>query len=191
MNRRGITRVGTVLIGVAVLVAMVSGCSSQTAQDLQKAISTVSSLVGQGSEGDGPTLFSAAETTTSSEGSESTEPATTTTEPQGFGTVSGNVVYSERVALPADAVVRISLVETPAIGPDAVLVEQVIATLGRQVPIPFELRYELGTIDPSLTYGIVATVTVAGEIQFDSSSPTAVVTQGNPNTVDVTLKQAK
>jgi len=192
MNRHGITLVGTVLIGVAVLTAVLSGCSSETAQDLQKAISTVSSLVGEGTQGEGPALFSVGETTTSSEGSGSTEPATTTTdEPQGFGTVSGNVVYSERVALPADALVRISLVETPAIGPDAVLVEQVIATRGRQVPIPFELRYELGTIDPSLTYGVVATVTVAGEIQFDSGAPTAVITQGNPDAVDVTLKQVK
>ena len=191
MNRHGITLVGTVLIGVAVLTAVLSGCSSETAQDLQKAISTVSSLVGEGTQGEGPALFSVGETTTSSEGSGSTEPATTTTEPQGFGTVSGNAVYTERVALPADALVRISLVETPAIGPDAVLVEQVIATRGRQVPIPFELRYELGTIDPALTYGIVATVTVAGEIRFDSGAPTAVITQGNPDAVDVTLKQVK
>jgi putative lipoprotein len=191
MDSRGITRVGALLIGVAVLVAVVSGCSSETAQDVLKAISTVSSLVEQGTQGDGPAPFSAGETTTSSEGSGSTEPATTTTEPQGFGTVSGNVVYSERVALPADALVRISLVETPAIGPDAVLVEQVIATRGRQVPIPFELRYDVSTVDSTRTYGIVATVTVGGEIQFDSGSPTVVITQGNPSKVDVVVKQAK
>ena len=168
------------------LVTVVSGCSGDAAKELGKAISTVSSLVEQGAEGDGPALFGT-ETTTSPE---ATEPATTTTEPQGFGTVWGNVVHTERVALPVDDVVRVSLVQTPAIDADAVLVEQVIYTRGRQVPIPFELRYDLTTIDSSRTYGIVATVTVGEEIQFDSGNPTAVITQGNPNQVDVVLTQA-
>ena len=74
--------------------------------------------------------------------------------------VTGHVTYRERVALPADAVVRVILLDVSrqdaAATPGA---DTTIRPEGRQVPLPLAIRYDPGRIDPRHDYAIRATIT--------------------------------
>ena len=59
------------------------------------------------------------------------------------GVVTGSVAYRERMALPPDAVVHVSLTDVSrmdAVAP--IIAETTVVVAGRQVPIPFVLHYD-------------------------------------------------
>jgi putative lipoprotein len=59
------------------------------------------------------------------------------------GKLSGTVTYRQRSALPPDAVVEVSLVDMAKMDAPSRTIGRVrLLTQGRQVPIPFELRYD-------------------------------------------------
>jgi len=105
------------------------------------------------------------------------------------GTVSGAVTYLPRIALPANAVVDVSLVDVSrADAPAITLASQSIITGGRQVPIPFELVYNPEQIDPRFTYAVQARILIDGQLRFISTTQFAVITQGNPSQVEVRVE---
>ncbi|NJL48191.1 MAG: hypothetical protein HC929_12815 [Leptolyngbyaceae cyanobacterium SM2_5_2] len=104
------------------------------------------------------------------------------------GTVTGTITYLPRIALPANAVVEVSLVDVSrADAPAITLASQSIITGGRQVPIPFELVYNPEQIDPRFTYAVQARISLAGQLRFINTTRVAVLTQGNPSQVEVRL----
>jgi putative lipoprotein len=79
--------------------------------------------------------------------------------PNALVTLTGTVLYRQRIALPGDArlTVRISdvsLMDAPA--PEIASIE--IPTEGRQVPIPFSLAYDPKRIDPRGRYSVSARI---------------------------------
>jgi len=63
-------------------------------------------------------------------------------ESSGGASVSGEVTYRQRIALPDDAVVTVQLQDISRQDVAAeVLGEQVIETGGKQVPIPYQVEY--------------------------------------------------
>jgi uncharacterized lipoprotein YbaY len=96
--------------------------------------------------------------------------------------VTGVVTYRERIALPADAVVRVQLQDTSrADAPAVVLGEQVIVTMGRQVPIPFSIPYNPASINPSGRYSLRARIESGdGQLQWTNMQVYLVITGGNP-----------
>ena len=77
--------------------------------------------------------------------------------------VTGTVAYRERMALPPDAVVEVRLSDVSRQDVAApVIAETTILPEGRQVPIPFELRYDPGKIEPNRVYALRATIRSAG-----------------------------
>ncbi len=106
-------------------------------------------------------------------------------------TVTGTVTYLPRIALPANAVVEVSLVDVSrADAPATTLASQSIITGGRQVPIPFELVYNPEQIEPRFTYAVQARITVDGQLRFINTTQFAVITQGNPSQVEVRVDLA-
>ena len=102
-------------------------------------------------------------------------------EPQAV--LTGTVTYRERIALPPNARVEVRLEDVPPSGatPDEVAA-QTVAVNGRQVPIPFELRYPKGSIDSSRRYTVRASITSAdGELMFTTPMSYAVLTGGAPD----------
>jgi uncharacterized lipoprotein YbaY len=100
------------------------------------------------------------------------------------------VTYRERIALPPNAVLQVSLQDVSrADSAAAVLGEQTIVTGGRQVPIPFEIAYDPAAIDQRLTYAVRARITVDGQLLFTSTTATPVITRGNPTVVEIVLQQ--
>jgi putative lipoprotein len=88
-------------------------------------------------------------------------------------TISGSVSYRERIALPPDAIVRVTLESVGA--PMEVLAEQTIKTQGKQVPIPFSLNYDASSIREGTSYLIRAQILVDQQLRFsgDAAYPTA------------------
>jgi putative lipoprotein len=102
-------------------------------------------------------------------------------EPQAV--LTGTVTYRERIALPANARVEVRLEDVPPGGatPDE-LAAQTVAVNGRQVPIPFELRYSVRSVDSSHRYTVRASITSAdGELLFTTPTSYAVLTGGAPD----------
>ena len=106
------------------------------------------------------------------------------------GILRGSVAYRERVALPPDAVVEVWLLDvSPMILPLALIAETTVRSQGRQVPIPFELRYDPKKIQPDHIYGVKAAIRSAGQILFETTTPHHVITQGNPSQVELWLQR--
>ncbi|MFN2138297.1 MAG: YbaY family lipoprotein [Candidatus Promineifilaceae bacterium] len=108
------------------------------------------------------------------------------------GTISGDVTYLERIALPENAVVTVQLQDISRADAAAdVLGEQVINTDGAQVPIPYELSYDPEAILANGRYNLAARIEDAdGNLLFINDTVTPVLTEGNP-TDDVEIQTVK
>ncbi|HEU4341211.1 MAG TPA: YbaY family lipoprotein [Candidatus Binatia bacterium] len=67
------------------------------------------------------------------------------------------------------------------------ITETTIASAGRQVPIPFELKYNPSKIRKDRTYAVRATIRSAGRMLFTTDTVHRVITQGNPTRVNLWL----
>lgn len=82
----------------------------------------------------------------------------------------GEVVYRERIALPANAVLSVRLSDVSlADAPAAVVGEQTIDPAG-QAPIPFEIRLDPSVIVPNMHYVLQARITVDDKLWFITDS---------------------
>jgi uncharacterized lipoprotein YbaY len=108
----------------------------------------------------------------------------------GAGKVNGAVTYLQRVALSPAAVIEVKLQDVSRADAAAIVIaEQKFAADGKQVPLPFELKFDPAKIDAKHRYTVSARITLDGELRFVSDQAYAVVTQGNPSTgVDILLK---
>lgn len=81
-------------------------------------------------------------------------------------TVSGEVLYRERIALPPNAVLTIELVDVSlADAAAAIIGKQVIAPAG-QVPIKFAIVFDSARIRPGMPYALHASIGVEGTVWF-------------------------
>jgi putative lipoprotein len=70
-----------------------------------------------------------------------------------------------------------------------VIAETTVHPVGRQVPIPFELRYDPAKIEPNRTYAVRATISSAGKMMFTTTTVYPVITRGNPTEVNLMLQR--
>ncbi len=96
--------------------------------------------------------------------------------------LSGTVAYRERIALPPNAMLKVSLLDASrADAPSGTVAETLIPTNGRQVPIPFTLAYDPARIDARARYVVRATIgDAAGVALFTTDTAVPVVTNGAP-----------
>jgi putative lipoprotein len=107
-------------------------------------------------------------------------------------TVTGTVTYRQRIALPPDAVVRLVIEDVSLAGaPAKSIAEEQVPTNGKQVPIPFDVKYDPAVLNPSHRYQIRATITSGGELLFTSATSYPVLTQGAPEKhIGILVQQA-
>lgn len=106
--------------------------------------------------------------------------------------VTGTVAYLQRIALPPDAVVRVRLLEVARGNARAVIIaEEVIRPAGRQVPIPFELRYDPRRIKERRRYTVQARINVGGRLRFINTDAYPVITGGHTVTVNVIVRPVR
>jgi uncharacterized lipoprotein YbaY/membrane-bound inhibitor of C-type lysozyme len=103
--------------------------------------------------------------------------------------VSGTVSYMVRLALPSSAVLEVELQDVSRADAPATLIAEEKITLGdRQVPVPFELKFDPAKIDPDHTYAVSARILVDGRLKFINDKSYTVLTRGNPVRVVLQLK---
>lgn len=82
-------------------------------------------------------------------------------------TFTGAVTYRERMALPHDAVLTVTLEDVSmADAPATTLAQTTTALNGRQVPIPFSLLYPTAAVKPGAIYAARARVTEGDQVLF-------------------------
>jgi uncharacterized lipoprotein YbaY/heat shock protein HslJ len=102
--------------------------------------------------------------------------------------ITGQVAYRERIALPPDAAIHLTLEDVSRQdAPATYIASQVIPTLGRQVPIPFALYYASDAIDPRHTYQVRAAIVMDGQRRFMTTQAYPVLTRGNPDHIEMTV----
>jgi len=103
-------------------------------------------------------------------------------------TLKGLVAYRERMALPADAVVDVWIADTsPGIVAAVLLAETTVKAEGRQVPIPFEVRYDAARVQAGHTYGVRAAIRVDGNILFASKDAVPLTNPLKPADIELLL----
>jgi putative lipoprotein len=108
-----------------------------------------------------------------------TEPATLTV----------TVLYRERIAMPPNAALTVTLADVSrADAPAETVAEQRIEDPGN-VPIDVELTYDPSTIDERLTYAVRATIEVDGKMWWTSTQAHHVVTRGAPDRVEIMVSR--
>jgi putative lipoprotein len=100
----------------------------------------------------------------------------------GGASVSGVLTYMESLALPADAIAYVKLVDiTNTAAP--LVVNQATLPYPGQPPIPFSLAYNPDTIQESHKYVIQARITDSRDnLMFTTTLDYLVITQGHPTT---------
>jgi putative lipoprotein len=106
------------------------------------------------------------------------------------GLVMGRVSYLQRVAMPPTALVEVQLQDISRVDAAAeVVAEQKIDFGDRQVPIPFELKFDPAKINEQHHYSLSATIVVDGTVRFRTDTVNPVITHGHPSKADLILKQ--
>ena len=88
-------------------------------------------------------------------------------------TLSGQVTYRERIALPENGALRISLVDLATPDQPRVRAEGAIASPG-QVPLSFNLHFEDSVILEGHSYGLHAEIVSEGQVWFRNDEPLAI-----------------
>lgn len=102
--------------------------------------------------------------------------------------VSGTVTYTSRMALPPNAVLIVSLLDTSRQDVAATTIaEERIETRGLQVPFNFSFAYDRSKIIDRNRYSLRAQIMVGERLLFTTNTNYAVITQGNPRSVDITV----
>ena len=104
--------------------------------------------------------------------------------------VTGTVTYRERLALPEDAVLHVTLADNTV--PDTMLpIEQRMIPLeGRQPPFPFELIVPADRVNDISLYTVRAEIRSGVDLLFESGIPRPVLTHGAPPHIDLVLRHA-
>ena len=91
--------------------------------------------------------------------------------------ISGTVSYRERIALPENAVVTVTLEDISlADAPSTVIATQEFTADGKQVPFAFELSYDNNKIKANHRYNMRATIHVDGKLRFTTDTIKSVIT---------------
>ena len=109
----------------------------------------------------------------------------------GTATLTGSVVYRQRIALDPAAEVTVTLQDVSRVDAPAVpLASTTFKAEGRQVPLPFSLTYEPARIDERMTYSLAARIQKDGELLWSTDAHVPVLTRGAPrDSVAVRVEQ--
>lgn len=92
-------------------------------------------------------------------------------------TIEGTLAYRERIALPSNAVITVTLQDVSlADAPAKVLAKQQFESDGAQVPFDFSLSYNSAEIQANHRYSVSARIEVDGKLRFVTDTMNAVIT---------------
>lgn len=95
----------------------------------------------------------------------------------GVGVVTGTITYKERISLPSNALVTVTLEDISlADAPSKVIAKHRFELNGSQVPLEFDLAYHNNKLKPQHTYNVRARIDVSGQLKFISDTIYPVLT---------------
>jgi len=98
-----------------------------------------------------------------------------------LASLSGQVFYRERMALPPGTTVTVRLVDVSRADAKATLLAEQRIKNPATVPVPFQLEYDPGVIDARMSYAVQAQIRdVAGQLLWTTTEHTGVLTRENP-----------
>ena len=93
--------------------------------------------------------------------------------------VTGTINIRQRIALPPDAVLTVTLSDASlADAPARVLSQKAVRTEGKQAPFNFALPYNPADIQPNARILLSAAITVNGQLMFITDTVQTVINQG-------------
>lgn len=95
-------------------------------------------------------------------------------------TVSGDVIYRERIAMPAGAVVTVRVSDVSLADAPATVIGQEIINDPGNVPVKYSVQYDGSKILPGHRYAVSARIEVNGELMWISTTNIPVITDGAP-----------
>ena len=98
--------------------------------------------------------------------------------PSNSAHLDGEVFYLQRSALPATAVLSVSLQDVSLADAPAVTLAQQKGPVKGQVPLPFRLSYDPAQVKPGHRYSISARIELDGQLLFISTQHQAVQLNG-------------
>ncbi|CQJ53215.1 YbaY family lipoprotein [Yersinia rohdei] len=106
-------------------------------------------------------------------------PATTAAAPITQPTVQGTVNIRERIALPPDAVVTVTLSDASlADAPTRIIAQKAVRTEGKQAPFTFVLPFNPAEIQPNAHIIVSAAITHNGQLMFITDTIQEVINNG-------------
>lgn len=103
-------------------------------------------------------------------------------------TLTGTVMYRERMALPPSAVVEVKLLDVSRADTPAGVIAQTVIRPRGQVPIPYRLTFNDVKIMPGHTYALRASIRVGGRLLFTSTTHQPVLT-GSPDQTEILVQR--
>lgn len=98
--------------------------------------------------------------------------------------VTGTVTYRERIMLPPNAQVKVTLSDTSLMDAPAKVIDTQVIT-GGSPPFKFALDYDPAKIIANHTYAVSARIEVDGQLRFITDTHTPVITDGAPTHVEM------
>jgi uncharacterized lipoprotein YbaY len=104
--------------------------------------------------------------------------------------VSGTIAYRNRIFLPQNAVATVELREAYNVGAPGIAIGHQQIDEIRQIPIPFEVEYDPGDVNPRKQYVVTATISAGGQALYTTVQQYAVITNGRPQTAAIEVERA-
>ena len=114
---------------------------------------------------------------------------TETNDESSENSVTGSVTYMQRIALPSGSLLEVTLADVSLADAPARIVGKQEITTTTQVPIAFEIKFDSSQIVPAHTYAVQARITTDGKLTWVNDTAYPVLTRGNPDHVEIKLKQ--
>ncbi|HEF4758497.1 TPA: YbaY family lipoprotein [Pseudomonas putida] len=113
-------------------------------------------------------------------------------QPAPKATLDGEVFYLQRIALPQNAILSVSLQDISLADAPAKVIDEQRGPVKGQVPLPFHLTYDPQQIEPNHRYSINARIEVDGKLLFITTENHAVRLDGtDPQPVKVRVDAAR
>lgn len=106
-------------------------------------------------------------------------------------TLTGSATYRERIALPPDAMLTVTLEDVSrADAPAVTLAQSTAPTSGRQAPLGFSLIYPAAAVRPEAVYAARARITVGERLLFTTTEQNRV-DAAHPSPIELLLASAQ
>lgn len=107
----------------------------------------------------------------------------------GLQTLDGTVAYRERVALPPNALIEVMLVDVSLADAKSVQLGAVTLKPEGQVPVAYQVSYDLNMVDPRHSYAVQAQIRVGDDVLWRTTQIFPALTRDAPETVDVVVER--